>query len=87
MIRPASLIFSIADIFQDPQCRARGNIRMTPSRAGELAVPDVVPKLSATPGEIAWLGAALGAHNDEVFGGLLGLSANELQDLRTTGVI
>ena len=53
---PASLIFSIADIFEDPQYRARGNIRMTESRIGDLAVPDVVPRLSATPGEIRWLG-------------------------------
>src|ERR1700759_2994599 len=41
---PASLIFSIADIFEDPQYRARGNIKMTDSRAGMIAVPDVVPK-------------------------------------------
>jgi crotonobetainyl-CoA:carnitine CoA-transferase CaiB-like acyl-CoA transferase len=40
---PASLIYSIADIFEDPQYRARGNIKMTDSRAGALAVPDVVP--------------------------------------------
>ena len=31
---PASLIYSIADIFEDAQYRARGNIKMTESRAG-----------------------------------------------------
>ncbi len=53
---PASLIYSIADIFEDPQYRARGNIRMTESRIGALAVPEVVPRLSATPGRdpMAW---------------------------------
>jgi crotonobetainyl-CoA:carnitine CoA-transferase CaiB-like acyl-CoA transferase len=84
---PASLIYSIADIFEDPQYRARGNIRMTESRAGEIAVPDVVPRLSETPGQIRWLGAALGEQNDEVFGGLLQLSQAEIEDLRVSGII
>jgi crotonobetainyl-CoA:carnitine CoA-transferase CaiB-like acyl-CoA transferase len=49
---PASLIYSIADIFEDPQYRARGNIQMADSRAGQIAVPGVVPRLSETPVEI-----------------------------------
>ncbi len=57
----ASLIFSIADIFEDPQYRARGNIKMMPSRGGEIAVPEVVPRLSGTPGNIDWLGEGRGA--------------------------
>jgi crotonobetainyl-CoA:carnitine CoA-transferase CaiB-like acyl-CoA transferase len=84
---PASLIFSIADIFDDPQYRARGNIRMTDSRIGELAVPDVVPRLSATPGEIRWLGEGLGAQNQAVFHELLGLDGEEIETLRKRGVI
>ena len=84
---PASLIYSIADIFEDPQYRARGNIKMKDSRAGKIAVPDVVPRLSATPGEIRWLGAGLGAQNEEIFKGLLDLSSEEIDDLRTSGVI
>jgi crotonobetainyl-CoA:carnitine CoA-transferase CaiB-like acyl-CoA transferase len=84
---PASLIFSIADIFEDPQYRARGNIRVTESRIGELAVPDVVPRLSATPGEIRWLGNGLGAQNDEILKNLLGLGSGEIDQLRERGVI
>lgn len=84
---PASLIFSIADIFEDPQYRARGNIKMMPSRGGEIAVPEVVPRLSGTPGNIDWLGEGLGAQNDEIFGGLLELSAAEIKALRETKVI
>jgi len=84
---PASLIYSIADIFEDPQYRARGNIKMTESRAGELAVPDVVPRLSATPGEIRWLGEGLGAQNEEIFRDLLGLKDSELRQMRDDGVI
>ncbi len=84
---PASLIFSVADIFDDPQYRARGNIRMTDSRIGELAVPDVVPRLSATPGEIRWLGEGLGAQNQAIFHELLGLDGQEIETLREQGII
>jgi crotonobetainyl-CoA:carnitine CoA-transferase CaiB-like acyl-CoA transferase len=84
---PASLIFSIADIFEDPQYRARENIKMTESRIGSLAVPGVVPRLSATPGEIRWLGEGLGAQNQAIFEGLLGLDGQEIEALREQGVI
>src|SRR5262249_4170544 len=84
---PASLIYSIADIFEDPQYRARGNIKMTDSRAGAIAVPDVVPRLSATPGEVRWLGEGIGARNEEIFRDLLGLEDADLNRLRDEGVI
>jgi crotonobetainyl-CoA:carnitine CoA-transferase CaiB-like acyl-CoA transferase len=84
---PANLIYSIADIFEDPQYRARGNIRATDSRAGELSVPEVVPKLSATPGEIRWLGQGLGAQNAEVLRELLGLNDLQIEELRRDQVI
>jgi crotonobetainyl-CoA:carnitine CoA-transferase CaiB-like acyl-CoA transferase len=84
---PASLIYSIADIFEDPQYRARGNIKMTESRAGAIAIPDVVPRLSATPGEVRWLGEGIGAQNEEIFRDLLGLEDADLCQLRDEGVI
>ena len=43
--------------------------------------------LSATPGSIRSCGPGLGAHNREVFGGLLGLSDEELGALRTDRVV
>ena len=84
---PSSLIYSIADIFEDPQYRARGNIKMTDSRAGALAVPDVVPRLSGTPGEIRWLGEGLGSANDDVYRKLLGLKDDDIAGMREAGVI
>ena len=84
---PASLLYTIADIFADPQYEARENIRTVDSRIGPVAVPGVVPKLSATPGAINWLGEGLGAHNEEILCGLLGLSGDELAKLRTEDVI
>ena len=55
--------------------------------SGDLAIPEVVPRLSDTPGEIRWLGEGLGAQNTEVFGGLLGLDSDDLGALREQGII
>ena len=60
---------------------------MANSRVGEIAVPEVVPRLSNTPGQIRWLGESLGARNEEIFEGLLRLDKAEIEDLRREGVI
>ena len=54
---------------------------------GAVPMQNVVPKLSDTPGSINWSGPALGEHNDEVLGQILGLSADVLGRLRADGVI
>ena len=54
---------------------------------GSIPMQNVVPKLSDTPGEIEWSGPTLGEHNDEVFGGILGLDADAVAQLRADGVI
>jgi formyl-CoA transferase len=46
-----------------------------------------VPRLSATPGTIAWLGPALGQHNEDVYCGRLGLAPADVAALRERGVI
>jgi hypothetical protein len=45
-------------------------------------VPNVIPRLSETPGRIEHLGPALGEHTDEVLKNMLGLSDGELADLQ-----
>jgi len=85
---PCGPVYAIDEIFEDPHYAARGNIlRMQDPRLGELAVPNLVPRLSDTPGEVKWLGPALGAHNDEIYRGLLGLDGPEIERLRTAAVI
>ena len=85
---PAGPVYSIDEIFEDPHYAARENIlRMNDPRMGELAVPNLVPKLSATPGKVNFLGSALGFHNDEIYRGLLGLSDTDLQRLKDAAVI
>ncbi|MGC7101516.1 CaiB/BaiF CoA transferase family protein [Amycolatopsis lurida] len=84
---PAGPLHSIADIFADPQYQHRRNIAMADSRIGPLAVPGVLPALSETPGEIRWLGPALGADTDEVLSELLGRGTEEIARLRADGVV
>lgn len=85
---PAGPINSIADIFEDPHFASRENIvRLVEEMVGEVAVPSVVPRLSATPGRVETLGPALGEGNADVYGGLLGLSAAEMEALAAKGVI
>jgi len=85
---PCGAVNSIADIFAEPQFAARGDmLTINDPRAGEVTVPAVFPFLSATPGRVEHLGAAMGAHNDQVFRQNLGLSEEELEDLKGQGVI
>jgi crotonobetainyl-CoA:carnitine CoA-transferase CaiB-like acyl-CoA transferase len=84
---PAGPIYSIAEIFQDPQYAYRENIVLGESRIGPLAVPGVLPTLSDTPGEIRWLGPALGADTDGVLAELLHRTPEEIAALRAEGVV
>jgi crotonobetainyl-CoA:carnitine CoA-transferase CaiB-like acyl-CoA transferase len=86
---PAGPLNNIADIFADRQFHARRNLTAVDyGDAGDvIMVPSVLPRMSETPGRIDSLGPRLGEHTDEVLGDLLGLSGDELQDLRTRRVI
>jgi len=46
-----------------------------------------VPRFSRTPGGVRFVGPGLGEHNAAVYGGLLGLSEDELRALKNDGVI
>jgi len=83
------LVYTIADIFQDPQYRARRMlVEMEDEELGTIVAPGVVPRLTETPGEARWAGSwRLGRHNADVYGGLLGLEAGELRALAEEGVI
>ena len=84
---PASRIYSVADMFADPQFLARGMLEMATLPDGRACrLPGIVPKLSETPGSTEWIGPALGAHTDAVLGAL-GYEAARIAALRADGAI
>jgi formyl-CoA transferase len=82
-------IYTIADIFEDPQFQARDMLlEHEDPEFGHYIGPGIVPKLSETPGAVRWSAPwELGSHNTPVYGGLLGLSETDLTELREEGVI
>jgi crotonobetainyl-CoA:carnitine CoA-transferase CaiB-like acyl-CoA transferase len=50
-------------------------------------MPAVVPRLSETPGEVAWLGRDLGADTDTILGRALGYTTERLAQLHARGII
>jgi len=84
---PHGKIYTAADIVSDAQYLARDMIRQVRLADGTaLKLPGIVPKLSDTPGEMHWVGPALGAHTEEVLRGL-GYSDGEIERLRKAGTI
>ena len=82
-------IYTIADIFEDPQFQARDMLlEHEDPEFGHYIGPGIVPKLSETPGRVRWSAPwEHGSHNQAVYGDLLGLSESELAALREEGVI
>jgi formyl-CoA transferase len=84
---PGSRIYTVKDIAEDPQYRARGMIRRVATRDGyEVDVPGVVPRLADTPGEIRRNAPRLGDDTREVLGAL-GLDAAQIDALIARKVV
>lgn len=81
-------ILTIADIFEDPHYLARQTIaRVKDEDFGELAMPNVTPLMSRTPGAVRHPGMPLGVETDEFYRQELGLSDDALTVLRREQVI
>jgi crotonobetainyl-CoA:carnitine CoA-transferase CaiB-like acyl-CoA transferase len=84
----AAPVYDAELLMADPHLQARGVYPALPDPdLGSMRVQGPVPRFSATPGRVEHLGAPLGAHNDEVYRGLLGLDEPTLQALHDEGVI
>ncbi|HKW80427.1 MAG TPA: CaiB/BaiF CoA-transferase family protein [Casimicrobiaceae bacterium] len=84
---PHGKIYTAADIVADPQYLAREMIRQVCLPDGTpMKFPGVVPKLSATPGDVDWIGPALGEHTDAVLRSV-GYGDADIARLRAAGTI
>ena len=82
-------IYTIADIAADPHYQARGMVRRVKDETfGDLAVPGFAPNFSESTPDVAWLGPQeVGAHNSEIYGDMLGISEDQLAELKNDGII
>jgi crotonobetainyl-CoA:carnitine CoA-transferase CaiB-like acyl-CoA transferase len=85
---PCSPIMSSKDIAENPHYKARGmHIEWEDLQAGRVKGIGIAPKFSLTPGKV-WRGSVgVGYDNDRVYGETLGVSANELEQLRREKII
>jgi formyl-CoA transferase len=74
-------------MFSDPQYLAREMFMQAKLPDGkDFKMPGIVPKLSETPGDCAWVGPQLGEHNAQVLNDL-GYDPQQIAKLREDGAI
>ncbi len=84
----AGRVYNIRDIFADPHYAARKNVVEAPDdEFGMIKMQNVTPFFSKTPGRVRHAGRAIGADNETIYVGELGLSKTELAVLQANGVI
>lgn len=76
------------DIFEDPQYEARKDIvEVACEEFGSIKMPAVFPVLTETPGQIKWPGPKMGSYNEEIYQGLLNMTAEQIAQLKADGII
>lgn len=84
---PASRIYSVEDMFRDPQFIARDMfVQGTMPNGRNFKMPGIVPKLSDTPGTTEWIGPTLGEHSDELLQSL-GFTKDDISKFRQEHII
>lgn len=86
---PVAPVLSVAETLDHPHLRARGTVRTIhdATYGGEVDVPGFPLKFSDFPEELPLTAATLGQHNHEVLTTYLKRTPEEVQRLRTDGVL
>ena len=85
---PSSPVLRGPDLLEDPHYKNRGTfVAVDHPHVGVRRYPGISMKMSATPGQIKWASPALGQHNRQIYGPLLGLAEEEISNLEAAGVI
>lgn len=84
---PAGRAYTARDIASDPHFAARDMIeRHALPDGAPIALPGIVPKLSASPGATRWVGPKLGEHTREVLASI-GIEGEAFERLCSSGVV
>jgi formyl-CoA transferase len=84
---PAGAVLDVEDLTNDEYLRSRGTMtEIEHPERGKLVVPGFAPKMSGNDLRYE-TSPALGEHNRKVYHDLLGLSDEEMAELKAKGVI
>ena len=84
----AAPVYDIGDLVADEQLTHREVfISIDDQQLGPMTVQAPVPRFSSASGTVGHLGPRLGEHNTEVYGELLGMTPDEIDDLHARGVL
>ena len=83
-----SPILNIQEVVEDPHLKARGYfLEVEHPVIGRAKIPGFPYKLAKTPGEIDRPSPLVGEHNEFILGKCLGLSPDEVKQLKADGVL
>lgn len=85
---PLAPVRDVAEVMHDPHMHERGFLEdIEHDEIGPITVPNTPLRVHGADPLAALPSPKLGQHNDEVYGGWLGLSAVEVEELKREGVI
>jgi crotonobetainyl-CoA:carnitine CoA-transferase CaiB-like acyl-CoA transferase len=85
---PLAPVRNVDEVMQDPHMHERGMLEwIEHDEIGRIVVPNTPLRLHGTDKVPTTPSPKLGQHNDAVYGGMLGLSPDEIAELRADGVI
>ena len=85
---PSGRIYRAPEMLEDAHFKARNAIvRLMHPEFGEVAMQNVAPRLSDTPGSVRHCGPELGQHTEEILTGELGYSTEKIATLRQAGIV
>ena len=86
---PSGKVYRTPEMLDDPHFIEREAIVDVPNEKWpDLKMQNVFPKMSKSQGRVRWAGVEeLGAHNEEVYGSLLNLTKDEMQQLKDKSII
>ena len=85
---PCTPVLSGEGVFNDPQFQYRQLLELVDHEStGPYLLPGFAWKMSKTPTTLRWPSPRLGQHNYEIFGELLGMAFDEIEDMESQDII